>query len=213
MAYEEYDDPFGLERRLIPIGGGRNPDGTTVNGGRPYSWDGNPLPGRGPVPGLPGGGGGGGMGATVAPGSWSTNTVSSHPFKGLQDLLQSSILERLMSQRGMEGTEIRGLQGGGIAWNHLEDPFGRLTTETNTFRPSPLVQPPRRNRLVDQIGAPEVLTKVLDENGYPVEANPGPWRKNGLRSDGSPMQYTRADGTPIDNPYLGGNAYGRPVRF
>lgn len=202
MAYYP-DDPLlsGDDRRgrWTPIGGGRNPDGTTVNGGRPYSWDGNPLPGRGPIPGM--GGGGGGVGATVAPGSWSTSTVSSHPFKGLQDLLQSSILERLMSQRGVEGTEVRGLQGGGVAWNHLEDPFGRLTTETNTFRPGPMVQPPRK-RLLDQIGAPGVFEKVLDENGWPKEAFPGPWVKNGLRSDGTPMQYTNGQGQNINNPYL-----------
>jgi hypothetical protein len=198
------DDPFlsGDDRRgrWTPIGGGRNPDGTTVNGGRPYSWDGNPLPGRG---GVQNGGNAGGMGAgaTIAPGSWTSTTVSGHPFKGLGDRLQSSILERLMSQRGQEGTEIRGLQGGGIAWNHLEDPYGRMTTETNTFRPGAAVAPPRK-RLLDQIGAPGVFEKVLDENGWPKEAFPGPWRKNGLRSDGAPMQYTRPDGTPIANPYL-----------
>lgn len=210
MAYEDPLDPG----RWIPIGGGRYPDGSTVNGGRPYSWDGSPLPGRGPVPGA--GGGGGGMGATLAPGSWSTKTTTSHPFQGLGDLLQSSILQRLMSQRGMEGSEIRGLQGGGIAWNHLEDPYGRLITETNTFRPG-AVAPPRR-RMIDQIGAPEVLTKVLDENGWPVEANPGPWRKTGYDSDGRPSQYTRPDGTPIPNPYVGGSSsyggsFGKPVRF
>lgn len=194
-----YSDPFGLDPHFIPIGGGRNPDGTTVNGGRPYSWNGQPLPGRGAPP-VQSGGRGGGIGATVAPGSWTSTTVSGHPFKGLQDLLQSSILGRLMSQRGVEGSEVRGLQGGGIAWNHLEDPFGRMTTETNTFRPG-AVAPPRK-RMLDQIQAPGVFQKVLDENGWPKEAFPGPWVKNGLMSDGTPTQYTNGQGQNIANPYL-----------
>lgn len=183
---------------FIPIGGGRNPDGTTVNGGRPISWNGLPLR---PMPGVGGGGGGRGLGAMLAPGSWTSATTNSHPFQGLQSLLQSSILSRLMSQRGVEGSEIRGLQGGGIAWNHLEDPYGRLTTTTNTFRPGALPAPPRK-RLLDQVQASPVLTKVLDENGYPVEANPGPFKKIGLNADGTPTQYKNAAGQNIPNPYL-----------
>lgn len=196
MAYEDPLDPG----RYIPIGGGRYPDGTTVNGGRPYSWGGQPIhPGA-----MPGGGGGvgAGIGGLVQPtGYWTQATTSTHPYQGLQDLLSSSILGRLMSQRGVQGSEIRGLQGGGIAWNHLEDPYGRLTTTTDTFhRPAAPVQPPRTGGLAGLLQP--ALSKVLDENGWPVEAFPGAFRKTGRRSDGTPMQYTNGQGQNIPNPYL-----------
>lgn len=192
-------DEYGFPRRYTPIGGGRYPDGTTVNGGRPISWDGNPIK----FDQNPARGNGGGIAGLLQPqGYWTQTTTNTHPFQGLQDLLSSSILGRLMSQRGVEGSEIRGLDGGSIAWNHLEDPYGRLTTERNVFnRPAMPIMPPR-NRNVGGGGAGEVLTKVLDENGWPVEANPGPWRKNGLRSDGTPMQYTNGQGQNIPNPYI-----------
>lgn len=183
-------DPNG---HFIPIGGGRNPDGSTVNGGRPYSW--NPAQ---PAVKMDGGGG---LAAMLAPGgTWTSKMESTHPFTGLQDLLSSSILGRLMSQKGQEGGEIRGLQGGGVAWNHLEDPYGRVQTTTNTFQPA--VVPPRKKfgGLADQLG--NVFTKNPDANGWPIEANPGPWVKNGLRSDGTPMQYTNGGGQNIANPYL-----------
>jgi hypothetical protein len=201
MAYYS-PDVYGIEPerrgRYTPIGGGRNPDGTTVNGGRPYSF--NPV--ADPVR-MGGGGNGGGLAAMLQPsGTWTTKTESTHPFSGLQDLLTSSILGRLMSQHGQEAAEIRGLQGGAVAWNHLEDPYGRVQTTTDTFRP-PAVAPPRKRfgGMADQLES--VFTKVLDENGYPVEAYPGPMIKNGRQSDGTPTQYRHGvTGAPIPNPYV-----------
>lgn len=194
----EYD-PIG--GRFIPIGGGRYPDGSTVYGGQPYSY-GRFNPG-GPAGAGQGGGNGGGVAAMLNPtGSWSSSTVNTHPFQGLQDLLQSSILSRLMDQRGVAGSEVRGLQGGGVAWNHLEDPYGRLSVTTDTFKRAPAAVLPPRNRggIGGQIGS--VFSKVLDENGYPVEAFPGPFHKIGLNADGSPTQYRNAQGGNIPNPYL-----------
>lgn len=149
------------------------------------------------APGASGQGGGGGLAAMLAPqGTRTSSSVVSHPFTGLQALLESSILGRLMKDQPSVG-----LKGGGIAYGHLEDPYGRLTTTTNTYRPA-AVAPPRNRGLGQQLQNPFNMTKVLDENGWPVEAFPGPWTKTGRRSDGSEMQYTNGGGENIANPYL-----------
>lgn len=189
-----YVDEWGIPRTIPDFGA--DPSGSTAP---------NPALGTNPVAPpvrLDEGAGrrGGGLAAMLAPsGSWSSRSVNSHPFQGLQGLLESSILSRLMSGAGQEGGATRGLEGGGLAWNHLEDPFGRLTKQTETWNPAAAVVPPR-NRMAPQLG--NYFTKSLDANGWPVEANPGPWKKTGYQSDGTPTQYRTGAGAPMANPYL-----------
>ena len=136
-----YVDEWGIPRTIPDFGA--DPSGSTAP---------NPALGTNPVAPsvrLDEGAGrrGGGLAAMLAPsGSWSSRSVNSHPFQGLQGLLESSILSRLMSGAGQEGGATRGLEGGGLAWNHLEDPFGRLTKQTETWNPA-AVMPPRRRLL------------------------------------------------------------------
>lgn len=146
-------------------------------------------------------GGGGGLARLLAPqGSWSSRTTSSHPFHGLQALLESSILGRLMSQAGKEGSEIRGLDGGAVAWNHLENPYGRMETTTNTWQPA-AVRPPRKNRLAPQLenffaNGPQTAVRT-GNNSQGIPTTQTAWR-TGFLSNGMPSPFA------VLEPFPGG---------